>query len=73
MSAFSEREEAESHDEEPVVEDHPEEFVEHEHEHDKKQNPLAKIYKKGHKLFHMKRSQKINIFSVKTHHNEMRH
>ncbi|OBZ83802.1 hypothetical protein A0J61_08154 [Choanephora cucurbitarum] len=54
MSAFPEREEAESHDEEPVVEDHPEKFV----EHDEKQNLLAKIYKKGHMLFRMKRSKK---------------
>ena len=53
-SAFSEREEAGSHDQEPVVEDHLEEFV----EHGEKQNPLAKIYRKGHKLFHMKRSKK---------------
>ncbi|OBZ85934.1 hypothetical protein A0J61_06014 [Choanephora cucurbitarum] len=58
MPAFFEREEAESHDEEPVVEDHPDEFVDYEHEHDEKQNPLVKICKKGHKLFHVKRSEK---------------
>ncbi|KAI8389419.1 C2 domain-containing protein [Blakeslea trispora] len=62
MPAFSEQEEHQSTKQENPVDSYhshsdPVEDSNTSH-HDEKQNPIAKIYHKGHKLFHLKKSKK---------------